>query len=232
MRLLSHQEAKAFYDWLGPRQDSQRIYEEAALSDLLAHADFGEARSVFEFGCGTGRFAEQLLSEWLTSDCRYQGVDISPVMVQLAQTRLASWRERAHVVQTSGAMSVPAPGASVDQFIACYVLDLLSDEDIRQLLAEAHRVLVPGGLLCLVGLTHGASLSARIVGGLWRVLSWLQPKLVGGCRAIVAKNCLGDSDWSVRYENVVVRFGMSSEILVAGARIEGLLSAPLPFADR
>jgi hypothetical protein len=56
MRMLSHEEARAFYDWFGARQDSQRFYEDPALCDLLGHADFGEARSVFEFGCGTGRF--------------------------------------------------------------------------------------------------------------------------------------------------------------------------------
>jgi len=74
MRMLSHEEARAFYDWLGTRQDSQRLYEDPALADLLAHADFGEARSLFEFGCGTGRLAERLLSDWLPSDCRYQAV--------------------------------------------------------------------------------------------------------------------------------------------------------------
>jgi len=115
-------------------------------------------------------------------------------------------------------MSVPAADASFDRFVACYVLDLLSDEDIRRLLAEAHRVLVPGGLLCLVGLAHGASLSARIVGALWRALFWLQPKLVGGCRAVVARDYLGDRDWSVGYDNVVTRLGISSEVLVAYAR--------------
>lgn len=215
MQTLSHEEARAFYDWFGARQDSQGFYEDPALSDLVAHADFGEARSVFEFGCGTGRFAERLLSGWLPSDCRYQATDISATMVRLAQARLAPWGERARVAQTSGAISVPAPNASFDRFITCYVLDLLSEPDIRQLLAEANRVLMPSGLLCLAGSTGGASLSARIVGVLWQTLFRLQPKLVGGCRAIVAREYLGDRDWSVRHHNVVTRFGISSEVLVA-----------------
>jgi ubiquinone/menaquinone biosynthesis C-methylase UbiE len=218
MRTLSHEEARAFYDWFGTWQHSQGLYEDPAPSDLLAHADFDEARAVFEFGCGTGRFAERLLADRLPPDCRYQAVDISATMVRLARARLAPWGERAHVVQTSGAMSVPAPDASCDRFIACNVLDLLSEPDIRQLLAEARRVLVPSGLLCLVGMTRGASLSARIVGALWQALFRLQPKLIGGCRAIVAREYLGDRDWSLRYVNVVTRFGKSSEVLVACAR--------------
>ncbi|HYZ39313.1 MAG TPA: class I SAM-dependent methyltransferase [Stellaceae bacterium] len=218
MRTLSHEEARAFYDWFGARQDSQGFYEDPALSDLLAHADFGESHSVFEFGCGTGRFAERLLSSWLPSDGRYQATEISATMVRLAQARLAPWGERAHVVQTSGAISVPASDASFDRFIVCYVLDLLSEPDIRQLLAEAHRVLIPDGLLCLAGSTRGASLSARIVGVLWQTIFRLQPKLVGGCRAIVAREYLGDRDWAVHYANVVTHFGISSEVLVARTR--------------
>jgi ubiquinone/menaquinone biosynthesis C-methylase UbiE len=139
-------------------------------------------------------------------------------MVLLAQARLASWRKRTHVAQTSGAMSVPTPDASFDRFVACYVLDLLSEADIRQLLAEAHRVLIPGGLLSIAGLTPGSSPSARIAGSLWQALFRLQPKLVGGCRAVVAREYLGDRGWSVRYVNVVTRFGISSEVLVACAR--------------
>jgi ubiquinone/menaquinone biosynthesis C-methylase UbiE len=215
MRTPSHEEARNLYDWFGARQDSQGFYEDPALSDLVAHADFGEARSVFEFGCCTGRLAERLLSDWLPSHCRYQATEISTTMVRLAQARLAPWGERAHVALTSGAISVPAPDASFDRFITCYVLDLLSEADIRQLLAEAHRVLTPGGLLCVAGSTRGASLSARIVGVLWQTLFRLQPKLVGGCRAIVAREYLGDRDRSVRYLNVVTRFGVSSEVLVA-----------------
>lgn len=215
MRTLSYEEARAFYDWFGARQDSQGFYEDPALSDLVAHADFGEARSVFEFGCGTGRFAKRLLSDCLPSDCRYQATEISTTMVRLAQARLAPWAERAHVALTSGAISVPAPDARFDRFITCYVLDLLSEPDICQLLAEANRVLMPGGLLCVTGSTRGGSLSARIVGMLWQALFRLQPKLVGGCRAIVARKYLGDRDWSVRYLNVLTRFGISSEVLVA-----------------
>jgi hypothetical protein len=53
---------------------------------------------------GPARFAERLLSDWLPSDCRYHAADVSTTMVRLTQARLAPWQERAHVVQTGGAM--------------------------------------------------------------------------------------------------------------------------------
>lgn len=218
MRTLSHEEAKAFYDWFGAKQDSQRFYEDPAVADLMAHVDFDQAHFVFEFGCGTGRLAERLLSGHLPSDCRYRAVDISSTMVRLAQERLAHWGERVTVEQTLGSMTVAAPDASFDRFVASYVLDLLNEKDIRVLLAEAHRVLKPGGLLCTVGLSHGTSPSAKIGGWLWQGLFRLNPKLLGGCRAVVVREFLDEFVWSVRYSNVVTRFGISSEVLAAARK--------------
>lgn len=215
MRTLSPDEAKAFYDWFGAKQDSQRFYEDPAVADLISHADFDEARSVLEFGCGTGRLAERLLSHYLPTGCRYRAFDISSTMVLLARKRLAHWGERFAVEQTFGSMTVTAQDSSFDRFIANYVLDLLSEQDIRSLLAEAHRVLEPGGLLCTVGLTHGTSLSAKLAGSLWQALFRLYPKLLGGCRAVAVRDFLDDSNWSLRYANVVTRLGISSEVLVA-----------------
>ncbi len=63
MGTLTRERARVFYNRLGGRQDSQAYYEDPATNDLVAHAAFGEAQAVVEFGCGTGRFAEQLLDE-------------------------------------------------------------------------------------------------------------------------------------------------------------------------
>ncbi len=70
-RMLSHQQATAFYDRLGTKQDWQAFYEVPATANLIAHAAFEEAQSVFECGCGTGAFAERLLSRHLPPQARY-----------------------------------------------------------------------------------------------------------------------------------------------------------------
>lgn len=64
-RMLTHQQARAFYDRLGAKQDWQAFYELLATNNLSAHAGFDQTQSVFEFGCGTGAFAECLLSSHL-----------------------------------------------------------------------------------------------------------------------------------------------------------------------
>lgn len=65
MRTLSYSEARRAYDRIGTLQDTQAFYEDETTAELLRHGAFAEARAVFEFGCGTGRFAETLLEEHL-----------------------------------------------------------------------------------------------------------------------------------------------------------------------
>jgi ubiquinone/menaquinone biosynthesis C-methylase UbiE len=212
---LSKEEARRFYDWLGAAQDTQAFYENPAIADLVAHASFETARAVFEFGCGTGRLAAHLLAAVLSRDCLYHAIDISPKMVQLAQQRLEPWGGRATVEVSSGAMLLPCSDARFDRFVATYVLDLLAPEDIRDLLREARRILVPGGLICLVSLTFGATPGARVVARLCRATYASAPRLVGGCRPIELRQFLSSDGWDLQYRNVVTAFGVSSEIAVA-----------------
>ncbi len=212
---LSHTEARAFYDRFGSRQDWQRFYEDAALADLIAHADFKEARSVFEFGCGTGRFAETLLEKHLPKCAKYLGIDISTTMVRLAQQRLARFGPRAEVRLTEGEFRLDCGSNSFDRFVSTYVLDLLSVEEIRILLLEAHRVLGPGGLGGFVGLTYGVSFVSRLIEKAWVTVHSIRPSLLGGCRPISVVDFLQCRDWKIRHSNRIARFGLSSQVVVA-----------------
>ena len=44
--VLSHKEARAFYDRFGAKQDLQSFYEDPAVERLIAHADFANASAV------------------------------------------------------------------------------------------------------------------------------------------------------------------------------------------
>lgn len=70
-------DARRFYDRFGSRQDTQGFYENPALDDLVKYADFEHARSVLEFGCGTGSFARRLLETDLPAMAHYLGLDIT-----------------------------------------------------------------------------------------------------------------------------------------------------------
>ena len=216
--ILTRQQARDFYDRFGRRQDRQSYYENAALDRLLELGDFGSAEAVVEFGCGTGRFAETLLEVHLPGNATYIGFDLSETMVQLTRKRLIAAGTRASVVRTDGRPRIPLPPTSCDRFISTYVLDLLSNQDISRTLAQAWKVLRPGGLLCLTGLTYGTTMLSRWVVASWLAIHSLRPSLVGGCRPISLTDFLGPASWKVLYSTTVVSWGVPSEVLIARPR--------------
>lgn len=217
--MLTKEEVRAFYDRFGALQDRQAFYEDIATNDLVRNARFEEAKTVFELGCGTGRFAADLLAHHLADIAEYEGCDLSTTMVGLARGRLAQFGPRAQVKLTDGTLRLAAPDVAFDRFVSNYVLDLLPVEEIALVLAEAHRVLTPAGRLCLVSLTHGVTPISRFVSSAWERLHRLRAGLVGGCRPIELLDLLSVRQFKVEYRNVVVSFGIPSEVLVAGKLI-------------
>lgn len=212
--MLSHEKARAFYDWFGTKQDWQRFYEYPAVDSLVRHLSLASAKSVIEFGCGTGRLAGSLLADHLPADAEYLSLDVSPVMVGLTEGRLARFGDRARVLLTTGETTLPVASGSFDRFISTYVLDLLTEDDVRSLVAEAHRVLALGGLLGLVSLTHGFTPLSRVFEKVWVTLHRANPAFVGGCRPISLQRFVRGA-WAIRHAQKIARFGVPSEVLVA-----------------
>lgn len=213
-RVLSHEEAKAFYDQFGQKQDLQRIYEDPAIEVLLNYSSFQTACAVVELGCGTGRLAARLLEELLPEDSKYVGLDVSETMIDLAQGRVAPWGDRARVQRTDGSPTLPVDDGAFDRFLSTYVLDLLSEEDIHAALSEARRVLAPSGRLCLASLSFGQTLASRLTCRAWTAIHSLSPRLVGGCRPLRLEEFIG-SEWQILHREVVCTLGICTEVLVA-----------------
>ncbi len=213
--VLSSDRIKAYYDWFGARQDSQSFYEDAPVAAMVARSDLSEAERVFEFGCGTGRLARDLLENHLSPTATYVGCDLSSTMVRLAEARLRPFGDRARIVQSTDSISFPEPDASVDRVISTYVFDLLSESDMHRVLDEARRVLRPGGRIGLVSLTEGTTLPSRVVSSMWSAIFRHWPSLVGGCRPIRLGPLLESGGWTIVHREVIVRFGVPSEVWVA-----------------
>jgi ubiquinone/menaquinone biosynthesis C-methylase UbiE len=216
--VLTRAQAKKFYDRFGSKQDAQSFYEDKALDDLIAHAAFEHANAVVELGCGTGRFALRLLEKHLPPAATYFGTDLSETMIEIAEQRLLPYKERAKAVLSDGAMRFPLPDHSVDRVVSTYVLDLLPEADIREVIAEARRVLMPGGKLCLAGLTTGVTFTSRIVSTIWSAICSLHAPLVGGCRPVRLDPFFDENIWSIEYRNVVTQFGVPSGVLIASPK--------------
>jgi ubiquinone/menaquinone biosynthesis C-methylase UbiE len=215
MTTLSHAAARRVYDRIGRTQDSQAFYEDAATDELVAHLKLESAHSVFEFGCGTGRFASSVLTRHLPKDAVYRAVDLSPVMVNLARSRLTPFGERASVRQTEGGAPSDEPSEAYDRFISNFVLDLLSEDDIGKVIGEAHRLLRAGGMLGLCSLTEGLTAPSRAFMWVLARVHSFRPSLVGGCRPLNLLAFLPHRCWVVRHHLRVARWAVPLEAVVA-----------------
>ncbi len=210
---LTPHQAKNFYDRLGRAQDLQAFYEDRPVAELIAAASFPAARSVLEIGCGTGRLAETLLTRHLPAHARYLGADISDTMTALSQARLRRFGDRAHVLRADATAPLPLTSGKFDRFLAIYVFDLLSPSDARAVIAQAQRLLQPGGLLCAVSLAHGQTPPATLISRTWTRLWTRAPGLVGGCRPTRLEPLL--DGWHITHRSLLTTWALTSEIIIA-----------------
>lgn len=214
---LTKEEVEKFYDRFGAKQDKQNYHEDVALADLLKRARFDVAHTVVEFGSGTGRFAEELLGKYLPMDATYWGCDVSTTMINLSQKRLSPFGRRATLWKSTGETSLPLPSDCAGRFVSNYVLDILSFNEIHDVIREAKRVLKKDGLLCLTGLTNGKGWFSKFWTAFWNIRFTLNLKWVGGCRPIEVHGFL-NADWEIEHYHVAAVKGISSEVIVARKR--------------
>ncbi len=213
---LSLGQARWVYNRIGRVQDWQAFYEDVATSRLVANAALAGEQTIFEFGCGTGRLAARLLKALPTS-VTYLGVDISPVMINLATRRLAAWSGRARVVLVDGSLPLPATDGFADRVFSTFVFDLLDPDYARAVLDDLRRILTPDGRLCIASLTFGDRPFERAVSRTWMGLWRVAPQLLGGCRPIAASALLGN-DWQILHHSRAHRFGLVIDALIAAPR--------------
>ena len=81
------------------------------------------------------------------------------------------------------------------------------------MLAEARRVLRPGGLLCTASLTPGVTPATRLVSAAWAAAWSRAPWLTGGCRPLTVAPLLGG--WRIEHRAQVSAWGLTSEVVIA-----------------
>ena len=107
------------------------------LLDLKRYIVKGE--KVLDLGCGNGRFSELFDAD------DYVGVDVSEELMRLAKEKYPN-REFVSI----NATNLPFPDNSFDKVFCLAVIHHIPSKQMRQaFLAEAKRVLKPGGLLIL-----------------------------------------------------------------------------------
>ncbi len=103
-------------------------------------------RRVLEVGCGAGRHVMLFAKEGL----EVVGTDIAQAALDFTRRRLEQERISGVALEQAHAAELPFPDASFDALLAWRFLHVLSREEAERAVAEARRVLRPGGSL-LVG---------------------------------------------------------------------------------
>lgn len=136
-------------------------------------------------------------------------LDISPTMLAMARRRTGA------PVCEADARTLPFADAGFDRLISTYLLDLLPYGDIPTVLREFRRVLVPDGRIVLVTLTKGIDIPSRLFVAVWEAAYRVNPVLCGGCRPLRLKEVVMAAGFRDVQREVVVQFGVPSEVLTA-----------------
>ena len=140
--------------------------------DDLERELLGRARGrVLELGAGQGENFGAFGSE-----VRWQGLEPDASRREELAVRAREWGHEAAPMDAR-AEEVPLPTASVDTVVATYVM--CSVDDVAATLAEARRVLVPGGRVLLVD--HVLSPHSAALRGLQRAATPFTVRWCGGC---------------------------------------------------
>lgn len=121
-------------------------YNRRSLELLRPHLAARDVGAVLDLGCGTANLLPRL-AEWGARADRYVGADLSPDMLRGAASRVFASPFPAALLAADAA-AIPLRDASVDTVVSA---STLHDWDHpERALAEARRVLRPGGRLLLL----------------------------------------------------------------------------------
>ena len=177
-----------FYVAFGRRdQDNEEFFATGA--EVVAGLDWEmrrlppsrpRARRALEIGCGPGLYARRLAARF--EEIRVVGIDRSNAQLERARSRAARAGLGNCRFELGDATALPHPEGSADAVVLSRLLAVV--EDRGQVLAEAHRVLRPGGR-CFVAAPR-SSLRAGIPIAAMPLASWLGSGPSGPRRAIAS----------------------------------------------
>ena len=165
---------------------------------------------VLEVATGSGEMFRRLVR---ANTCGMTvGLDLSPNMAARTQQRIrAEFPEARTLCKAVDVRHLPFRRETFDAVMCCYLLELLSAEDIERTLEQIHRVLRPRGTFTLVLIGQ----NTEFFNQLYKVCNKVAPAFWGRQVEQRVPELICAADFSIVREQVVRQTGYPSRVLVA-----------------
>jgi ubiquinone/menaquinone biosynthesis C-methylase UbiE len=205
-------QARASYDRMSRFYDLftgafEQKYKNLALQRLAVVP--GEV--VLELGCGTGTCLVPL-ARAVGETGRVFGLDLSPGMLSVSRRRLQKAGLSPRVELTcEDALAMPYPDGAFDALFASFVLELFDTPEIPGILAQARRVLKPGGRLGLISMSKGDGRAPLL-----SLYEWFHQRLPAyvDCRPIFVERAIREVGFAIAHSERVSMLGLPGEIVI------------------
>ena len=191
------------YDFWG------KLTESRTRNRALELADIQNGQKILEVAVGTGLAFYEIVKR--NPDGINIGIDISSGMLEKAQKRLGQLSGANYELKNASAFHLEGDDDQFDVLINNYMFDLISFDQMDELLAEFKRVLKKEGKLVLVNMTIGE----RFGSGIYDFLYRLSPRLMGGCRGIRLSEKLKEHGFKVKLREYHQQCLFPSEVILA-----------------
>jgi len=189
---------------------SSSLLHSRAHRQALTSCGIQDGTRVLEVATGSGEMFRRLVRA--NRNGTTLGVDLSPNMAALTQRRVRRrFPQSATHCQAVDARQMPFKDGSFDAVVCCYLLELLSSEDIVRTVDEFHRVLCTRGRLALVMIGEDTA----VFNGIYKVLGKLAPAFWGRQVEQRVPDLIEASDFRIVSERVVRQAFYPSRVLVA-----------------
>ena len=204
------------YDMLAPVYSvSTNLFHSRAHRRALDICDLTDGMRVLEVATGSGEMFRRLVRT--NRGGSTLGVDLSPNMAWRTQRRVQrefpASKTQCHAVD---ARHMPFRDAAFDSVFCCYLLELLSGDDIVRTIGEFHRVLRRGGQLVLVLIGQ----KTPAFNAIYRVAGKVAPAFWGRQVEERVPELVEASDFRIERDAMVRQIFYPSRVLVARKNAE------------